>query len=53
MPDVAVVVTGGNCVLRDGETDCRPEDLSIQTRVAVKRDERWLFTSFQNHRIQA
>jgi uncharacterized protein (TIGR02246 family) len=53
MPDVAVVVTSGNCVLRDGETGCRPEDLSIQTRVAVKRDERWLFTSFQNNRIQA
>jgi uncharacterized protein (TIGR02246 family) len=52
-PDLAVVVTSGNCVLRDGESDCRPEDLSIQTRVAVKRDGRWLFTAFQNNRVQA
>jgi uncharacterized protein (TIGR02246 family) len=52
-PDVAVVVTSGNCVLRDGESSCRPEDLSIQTRVAVKRDGRWLLTAFQNNRIRA
>jgi uncharacterized protein (TIGR02246 family) len=52
-PDVAVVVTSGNCVLRDGESGCRPEDLSIQTRVAVKRDGRWLLTGFQNNRIRA
>ena len=52
-PDVAVVVTSGSCVLRDGESGCRPEDLSIQTRVAVKRDGRWLFTAFQNNRIRA
>jgi uncharacterized protein (TIGR02246 family) len=50
-PDVAVVVTSGNCVLRDGQQECRPEDLSIQTKVAVRQDGRWLFRTFQNTRI--
>lgn len=51
-PDLAVMVTNGVCVLRDGAETCRPEDLSIQTRTAVKADGSWLFTSFQNTRIR-
>lgn len=50
-PDTAVVITSGNCVLRDGQQECRPEDLSIQTKVAVRQDGRWLFRTFQNTRI--
>lgn len=52
-PDVAVLVTDGVCVLRDGANTCRPEDLSIQTRTAVRVNEEWLFTSFQNTRIRS
>lgn len=51
--DIAVVVTSGNGILRDGMTECRPEDLSIQTRVAVRQDGRWLFRAFQNTRISS
>jgi uncharacterized protein (TIGR02246 family) len=51
LPHVAVVVTSGNCVLRGEASRCRPEDLSIQTKVAVKRNDQWLFTTFQNNRI--
>lgn len=50
-PDVAVVISRGNCVLRDGQQECRPEDLSIQTKVAVRQDGRWLYRTFQNTRI--
>lgn len=53
LPDVAVVVTSGNCVLPAGADGCGPEDLSIQTRIAVRRDGRWLFTAFQNNRIRS
>jgi uncharacterized protein (TIGR02246 family) len=52
-PDIAVVVTSGNCVLRDGQKECRPEDLSIQMKVAVRQDGRWLFRTFQNTRIRS
>jgi uncharacterized protein (TIGR02246 family) len=52
-PAVAVVVTSGNCVLRDGRAECLPEDLSIQTKVAVRQDGRWLYRTFQNTRIRA
>jgi uncharacterized protein (TIGR02246 family) len=51
-PDTAVMVTYGVCVLRHGADVCKPEDLSIQTRIAVKSEGRWLFTSFQNTRIR-
>lgn len=51
-PDVAVVITSGNCVLRGGRQECRPEDLSIQTKVAVRQDDRWLYRTFQNSRIR-
>lgn len=50
-PDVAVVITSGNCILRPGMRECRPEDRSIQTKVAVRQDGRWLFRTFQNTRI--
>lgn len=49
--DTAIVVTDGLCVLRPGSDTCRPEDLSIQTRTAVRVAGRWLFASFQNTRI--
>ncbi|MCP2318309.1 hypothetical protein APR12_003662 [Nocardia amikacinitolerans] len=52
-PDVALLVTDGVCVLRDGANTCRPEDLSIQTRTAVRVNGQWLFTSFQNTRIRS
>ncbi|MCP2298488.1 conserved hypothetical protein [Nocardia amikacinitolerans] len=52
-PDVAVLVTNGVCVLRDGANTCRSEDLSIQTRTAVRVNGQWLFTSFQNTRIRS
>ncbi|WP_223166324.1 SgcJ/EcaC family oxidoreductase [Nonomuraea sp. SYSU D8015] len=48
--DTAIMITG-NCVIRPGEDECRPEARSMQTRVAVKRDGAWLFTAFQNTRI--
>ncbi|WP_194835103.1 SgcJ/EcaC family oxidoreductase [Nocardia sp. XZ_19_369] len=51
-PDVAVMVTSGVCVLRPGMEGCRPEDLSVQTRVAVRCAGEWLFTIFQNTRIR-
>jgi uncharacterized protein (TIGR02246 family) len=51
-PEMAVVITSRNCVLRDGQSECRPEDLSIQTKVAVRQDGRWLFRTFQNTRIR-
>ncbi|MBX9387478.1 SgcJ/EcaC family oxidoreductase [Streptomonospora halotolerans] len=51
-PDVAVVVTGGVCVLWPGAKTGRPQDLSIQTRVAVREGGTWLFTTFQNGRMR-
>jgi uncharacterized protein (TIGR02246 family) len=51
-PDLAVVVTSGVCVLWPGTDTGRPEDLSIQTRVAVRGDGGWLFTAFQNGRMR-
>ncbi|WP_280335208.1 SgcJ/EcaC family oxidoreductase [Nocardia wallacei] len=50
-PDLAIVISSGVCVLRPGATECRPQDLSIQTRTAIKRDGHWLFTAFHNGRI--
>lgn len=51
--DLAVVITSGNCVLRPGARECRSEDLSIQTKVAVRQDGQWLFRTFQNTRIRS
>lgn len=50
-PDVAVIVRTG-CVLWEEQTACTDEALSVNTNVAVKRDGRWLYTSFQNTRIR-
>ncbi|KHD75783.1 hypothetical protein MB27_21310 [Actinoplanes utahensis] len=50
-PDLAFIVRTG-CVLWPGETACTDEALSVNTNVAVKRDGRWLYTSFQNTRIR-
>jgi uncharacterized protein (TIGR02246 family) len=51
-PDLAVVVTSGVSVLWPGARTGRPQDLSIQTRVAVREGGAWLFTSFQNGRMR-
>lgn len=51
-PRTAVMITFGNCVLRDGATQCRTEDLSQQTPVALQTDEGWPFTSFHNSRVR-
>ncbi|KXO93682.1 SgcJ/EcaC family oxidoreductase [Tsukamurella tyrosinosolvens] len=51
--DTAVVVTSGNCILRNDETRCRAEDLSIQTKVAVRVGGEWLFRTFQNTRVMS
>lgn len=48
---VAIVISSGVCVLRPGATECRPQDLSIQTRTAVKRNDQWLFAAFHNSRM--
>ncbi|WP_433696689.1 SgcJ/EcaC family oxidoreductase [Nocardiopsis sp. CA-288880] len=50
--DLAVVITSGVCVLWPGARTGRPEDLSVQTRVAVRENGAWLFTSFQNGRMR-
>ncbi|MFD0362622.1 SgcJ/EcaC family oxidoreductase [Nocardia sp. GCM10030253] len=50
-PDVAVMVTSGVWVIRPDADEERPENLSIQTRTAVRENDTWLFTSFQNTRI--
>ncbi|WP_328473051.1 SgcJ/EcaC family oxidoreductase [Actinoplanes sp. NBC_00393] len=49
--DLAIIVRTG-CVLWPGETACTDEALSVNTNVAVKRQGRWLYTSFQNTRIR-
>jgi uncharacterized protein (TIGR02246 family) len=51
-PDLAFIVTNGTCVLQPGATQCLKEDLSIQTRLAVRHEQNWLFTSFHNSRIK-
>jgi uncharacterized protein (TIGR02246 family) len=51
-PDLAVVINSRNCVLRGDQQECRPEDLSIQTKVAVRQDGRWLYRTFQNTRMR-
>jgi uncharacterized protein (TIGR02246 family) len=39
-------------VLRPGETEPAPEQLSVQTFVFVKREGEWRITAFQNTRVQ-
>jgi uncharacterized protein (TIGR02246 family) len=50
-PDTAIVISSGICVLRDGATQCRPQDRSIQTRTAIKQNGQWLIAAFQNGRM--
>lgn len=51
-PDIALVHTTG-AILLPGDTEIRPERKSIQTMVATKQNDYWLFTAFQNTRITA
>jgi uncharacterized protein (TIGR02246 family) len=49
-PDLAVIVRT-SCQLVPPATECRPDSLSRNTNVMVKRHGRWLQESFQNTRI--
>lgn len=49
--DVAVVHALGGTVPR-GKREAAPERESLQTLVAVKRDDRWRFVAFQNTRVR-
>lgn len=51
-PDLAIIVRTG-CQLVPPSTECRPDSLSRNTNVMVKRHGRWLQTSFQNTRVFA
>ncbi|MEV0762627.1 SgcJ/EcaC family oxidoreductase [Nocardia sp. NPDC050435] len=50
LPDVAVLVTVGDRPMPPGEP-APPDARSVQTRVAVRAEGNWLFTTFQNTRI--
>ncbi|MEU8898264.1 SgcJ/EcaC family oxidoreductase [Nocardia sp. NPDC048505] len=50
LPDVAVLVTVGDRPMPPGEP-APPDARSVQTRVAVRTEGDWLFTTFQNTRI--
>ncbi|MEV0246397.1 SgcJ/EcaC family oxidoreductase [Nocardia sp. NPDC050712] len=49
-PDVAVLVTVGDKPMPPGVA-APPDARSVQTRVALRANGTWLFTSFQNTRI--
>ncbi|MEV6276398.1 SgcJ/EcaC family oxidoreductase [Nocardia sp. NPDC051832] len=49
-PDTAVLVTVGDKPMPPGAA-APPEARSVQTRVAVRANGTWLFTTFQNTRI--
>ena len=51
VPDVALVHATGGTVMR-GKTEPSPERESVQTLVAVRRDEGWRFAAFHNSRIR-
>lgn len=51
-PNLAVIVRTG-CQLVPPSTTCRPDSLSRNTNVMVKRHGRWLQESFQNTRVVA
>jgi uncharacterized protein (TIGR02246 family) len=51
-PNLAVIVRTG-CQLVPPSTECRPDSLSRNTNVMVKRHGRWLQESFQNTRVVA
>ncbi|GII85756.1 hypothetical protein Ssi03_37460 [Sphaerisporangium siamense] len=50
-PTTAIIVRR-DCVLYGGETACRPDRLSINTSVVVKKAGQWLVTSFHNTLVQ-
>ncbi|MET0233165.1 MAG: SgcJ/EcaC family oxidoreductase [Kibdelosporangium sp.] len=49
-PSMAVIVRTG-CQLEPPSTECRPDSLSRNTNVLVKRNGKWLQESFQNTRV--
>jgi uncharacterized protein (TIGR02246 family) len=49
--NVAIMIAVGGTVMA-GQSDIEPERNSIHTIVAVKRDNNWYFTAFQNSRAQ-
>lgn len=51
-PDIALVYATG-AILLPGDTEIQPDRKSIQTMVATKQNDHWLFTAFQNTRITA
>lgn len=51
-PNLAVIVRTG-CQLVPPSTTCRPDSLSRNTNVLVRRHGRWLQESFQNTRVMA
>jgi uncharacterized protein (TIGR02246 family) len=50
-PNVALLHATGNTILA-GKTAPSPARASIQTLVAVKRDDEWQFTAFHNTRVR-
>ena len=49
--DIAIMIAVGGTVMA-GQSDIEPERNSIHTIVAVKRENYWHFTAFQNSRAQ-
>ena len=49
--DIAIMIAVGGTVMA-GQSDIEPERNSIHTIVAVKYDNHWYFTAFQNSRAQ-
>jgi uncharacterized protein (TIGR02246 family) len=49
--DIAIMIAVGGTVMA-GQSDVEPERNSIHTIVAVKYDNHWYFTAFQNSRAQ-
>ena len=50
-PDVALIHAVGSTVMR-GKSEPSPERDSIQTLVAVRRDDGWRLAAFQNTRVR-
>ncbi len=50
-PDVAVIYSTGGVIRRHQKQPSR-RSRSVQTMIAVKQEERWLFTAFQNTRYR-
>lgn len=50
-PDIAIVVAVGGTVMA-GQSDIDPERNSVHMLVAIKQNDKWHFTAFQNSRAQ-